>query len=297
MKNLLLFISLAISTNLLFAQDYKQYFEGTNNSLTIKIDTNINNIWQIGQPQKILFNSAATVPNVIVTDTINTYPPNNNSKFSFEIFSYSGILAIQWMQKLDMEISKDGGIVEFSNDNGVTWENAINSPYAYNFYGYDTANVDTLSNGKLGFTGTDTTWKNIWLCLDGQFYYGDTLLVRFTFMSDSNNTSQEGWIIDNVIASETWLHTLEEARKKQEELVKVYPTITSGKVNIVLKKLVENHFVESMNVVDINGRIIQSFDKIPSRFFIDLRDNPNGIYYLQVNTNLTKEVFPITLQK
>ncbi len=47
------------------------------------IDTvsNPNNIWQIGSPQKTVISSAHSAPNVIITDTVNTYPPNNTSVF------------------------------------------------------------------------------------------------------------------------------------------------------------------------------------------------------------------------
>jgi hypothetical protein len=49
--------------------------------ITIDTISNPNNIWQIGVPNKPLFNTAYSVPNVIVTDTINTVPANDTSTF------------------------------------------------------------------------------------------------------------------------------------------------------------------------------------------------------------------------
>ena len=51
----------------------------------MELDTSASNIWQIGKPQKIIFDSASTVPNAIVTDTINFYPINNISRFGIKI--------------------------------------------------------------------------------------------------------------------------------------------------------------------------------------------------------------------
>ena len=123
------------------AQYTTQYFDGAdtipNYSVKIKIGNNSNNIWQIGPPQKIIFNSASTAPNVLVTDTINNYPPNNISQFKFTVvpFNTFGVMAIQWNQKLDMNLQHDGGIIEYSIDTGTTWHNIFNDPHVYNVYG------------------------------------------------------------------------------------------------------------------------------------------------------------------
>ena len=69
--------------------------------------------------------------NVIITDTINTYPVNDTSRFSFSVyndFSFA-IVAIQWLQKLDIDSTGDIGTIEFSTDGGQTWQNTFNNPY------------------------------------------------------------------------------------------------------------------------------------------------------------------------
>ncbi|MGI8893309.1 MAG: hypothetical protein ACR2GN_07585 [Bacteroidia bacterium] len=132
-KQLLLTLAFTLISYLSIGQMWQQYFDGADtiydpnvspSSIYIEIDTNSSNIWQIGAPQKNIFDSAATAPNVIVTDTINYYPVNNSSSFQFSIVPWVpwGILAIQWKQKLDFDAGLDGGIIEFSVDSGTTWQ-------------------------------------------------------------------------------------------------------------------------------------------------------------------------------
>src|SRR5690349_9118432 len=56
--------------------------------------THLNNIWQIGKPQKTAFDSAYSPLNVLVTDTINTYPINDTSIFTIVFPGY--ILTPSW---------------------------------------------------------------------------------------------------------------------------------------------------------------------------------------------------------
>ena len=47
------------------------------------------NIWQIGVPHKTFFNTAYTLPNAIVTDTMNVYPVNNSSAFELIVGNFN----------------------------------------------------------------------------------------------------------------------------------------------------------------------------------------------------------------
>ena len=105
----------------------------------------------------------------------------------------------------------------------------------YNFYGFDATNKDTLINGDYAFSGTDTTWKNIWLCFDYSWIISiDNLSFRYTLKSDSVNNNREGWMIDNLISHITLIHTVNEV--KEEEYMKVGPNPTSGRIDISTKK-------------------------------------------------------------
>lgn len=304
MKKLLLTCLLfAFSLNQSSAQFYSQYFDVpdslTYNPLRILVDSSSNNIWQIGPPQKVIFNSSSTLPNAIVTDTINTYPVNDSSSFIIKIPVWSpfGIFAVQWMQKLDMDAQHDGGYIEYSTDTGQTWENVFNNPYVYNFYGFDSANADTLMNGDFAFSGTDSVWKNVWLCFDFSWwstFSNDTVLFRFTFKSDSIDNAKEGWIIDNMFAQTTFIHTVKEG--ESTEYLNVFPNPSTGIINIQMEKIQEFHIIEKMELIDITGKSVQMWENIPVKFWIDGKKYKPGVYFLKVKTNIRSEFRQIVIE-
>ncbi|MBC8172323.1 MAG: T9SS type A sorting domain-containing protein [Chitinophagales bacterium] len=289
-----------------FAQsefNFSQYFDGADTAMStsvlIQIDSDSLNLWQIGKPDKLYFNKAATEPNVLVTDTLNYYPSNNISSFFVKIdpiwFQDWAIIALQWKQKLDIEKHEDGGIIEYTNDGGVTWNNVFNNPAVNNFYGYDESNKDTLNTGEIAFSGTDTTWRDIWLCMDNSYLsIWDSTLFRFTLKTDTLENTKEGWMIDNMTMHTTLLHV--GIHDKQTEYLKVYPTITNGIVHIEAEKLFEFHIIESMQLFNIKGEIVKNYGRSPTKFYIDIDGHPDGLYYLKINTNKRSMTFPVILE-
>lgn len=287
------------------AQTFKQYFDGADtaaaSSIVVDLDTSSENIWQIGPPQKTIFDSAATLPNAIVTDTINNYPMGNTSRFSFKLKSSLwgawGILAIRWKQKLDMDTNRDGGIVEYSLDGGTNWVNAFNSPDVYNFYGFQPENRDTLITGEYAFSGQDTVWRDIWLCFDNSFLgLNDSVFLRFTLQSDSLDNNREGWLIDNITAHKTFIHTIAKG-PDNDQYLRVYPTVTTGVVHIEAQKLQEFHIIKSLQVMDMQGRVVKEYKNCPTKYYIDIGDLASGQYRLKVTTNKRSETFPVMLNR
>lgn len=284
------------------SQEFYQYFDGAdttaNNSIFMQIDTSSSNIWQIGSPQKYIFDSAFSSPNVIVSDTVQYYPTNNSSRFQYTVIPWEtwGVLAIQWMQKLDIDPSGDGGVIEFSVDGGENWDNVFNNPYVYNFYGYDSINVDTLPTGQWVFTGTDSTWKDLWLCYDMTWLnYNDSIMVRHTLITDSVESNHEGWMMDNFLVHVTIIHTVNEV--EQQEYLKVQPNPTSGKIDIVARKIDAFHIIEKMELINMEGKVVQEFGISPTKFSINIGHHPSGVYFLKIQTNIQTESFQIILQK
>jgi hypothetical protein len=297
----LLSLLFLLAFKLSFGQTMYQYFDGQSfNALVVNIDSTPNNIWQIGQPQKTFFNSALSQPRALVTDTINAYPVNDTSGFWIEIIPYQmgfagGIRALQWAQKLDYTSNLDGGTIEFSSDDGATWSNVFNNPYVYSFYGFDSQNADTLADGTFAFSGRDTSWKDIWLCFDFSFY-NDTVMVRFKNHSDGNDDGKEGWMIDNMIAHLTIVHTAKRTEPTSEDL-KVYPSVSSSRFNIEGKPANDHDVIQSLKVYDAAGRLVKDYGRCPLKFYIDLGSYAEGKYMIDVQTTVKKQTFPVMVKK
>lgn len=279
---------------------FSQYFDGADtnkyNSILVQLDTGSGNVWQVGPPQKTLFDSAATAPNAIVTDTINTYPNDKSSAFQFGLRRYSlrgNIVAFRWMQKLDMDFGHDGGAVEYSLDTGQTWISIFTDTNVYNFYGFDTTNADTLANGTHVFTGTDSVWRDVWLCYRNSYFlqHGDSIIFRFTFYSDNVDSNKDGWMIDNMLIQETIFHTVNKTDPGKTLLV--YPTITTGIVKVSLGD--EKGYIDNMVLVNEQGQIVKRISVKGTKADFDIGGMPAGNYFLSVHTDKNIEIHRVVL--
>lgn len=300
MKTIRWFIYISfLLPSLLYGQTFQNDFDGTNpQSLPIEIGTETTNIWQIGMPQKTIFNSAATQPNALLTDTLNYIPNNNTSSFEYKFWVYFQwtIVGFQWKQKLDLDHGKDFGNLEFSVDDGLTWQSAFDNPYVYDIYGHDDSNLDTLPTGEIYFTGTDAAWRDIWFCMDANWLsFQDTLRVRHTIISDSIDNNNEGWMLDNLVVHNTLIHTNSEVR--QDNYIIAAPNPTTGRVHITTRKSQGFHIIEKMELSDAAGKLLRQWENIPTKFFVDLDEFPNGVYFLNIKTNKDSETVKLVLQK
>ncbi len=291
------FVSLTIR-----CQTYNQFFDGFNtnpsNSIIVGIQTSSTNIWQIGAPQKTMFNSASTLPKVIITDTINTYPINNVSTFTFAVKNTaSGFpYALQWKQKLDMDAGLDGGIIEISMNSGNTWQNVHNNPNVYQFYGFLPSSKDTINGNEYCFSGTDNVWRDIWLCLPTVLTnLNDTIYYKFTFKSDGINTNKEGWMIDNMNAHNTIIHPVKEI--SQIDNIVVYPNITNGIVNVEMKKTANTDVIQNIELYNSEGKLVESYGQNYTKVVLDISKHKAGMYYLNVTINKKVSKFKILYEK
>lgn len=291
----LLMVILTVAT----AFTYTNFFEGTSN-LKIEIDTtDTNNIWQIGEPQKTIFHTASTVPNVIVTDTVNSYSLGDTSSFIVHLkkdtLFNAPIRAIQWVQKLDMDTNNAWGRIDFTVDSGQTWNNIFNNPYIYNVFGFNYNNLDTIS-GEVYFTGTDTAWQNVWVCFDiSYFWQFDSVQLKYTFLTDTIGPQKEGWMLDNFYLQVATPHTLAYLEKEGAD-IGLYPNPTNGILNIYADPN-KNHIIEEIKVYDIKGSLVKQYGRTPRKFYIDLTDLPNGNYVIKVKTDKHNLSEMITLNR
>ena len=194
-----------------YSQVYWAYninFEDISQLFRLEIDTisNPNNIWQIGSPQKTTLSNAYSSPNVIITDTVNSYPINDTSVFIIKHIACFGLFVGGYVDLVgyyyvNSDTLKDYGKIEFSHDNGTSWVDLLN----------DSILIDTINNhywywsnlDKPTLTGNSNGWNGFFVNIGklGGFYkvqIGDTVLYRFSFISDSIQTNKDGLMFDNL---------------------------------------------------------------------------------------------------
>ncbi|MFZ2897342.1 MAG: T9SS type A sorting domain-containing protein [Saprospiraceae bacterium] len=172
------------------------------------IDTaNTQNCWQIGTAEKPSFTTFPFSPNAIVTDTADHYPADNHSSFyipydlffSYPIISGSHILELSFSYEIDADSTKDYGAVLISLDGGVTWVDYFNFPSA-EFY-WISPNGSWNSSSPPPFTGKSNGWIYCYSLIWGLINDNpdlDSITFRFDFQSDSIETEQDGWMIDEI---------------------------------------------------------------------------------------------------
>jgi len=262
------------------------------NHLIIDTVANHNNIWQVGAPQKPLFFSAFTAPNAIVTDTFNSYPVNDTSSFTILniafgmgfVWPHTVILSGEY--NVNSDTLTDYGIIEFSPDNGTTWIDLINdTTYALNMM---------WNTPKPTLSGNSNGWNLFYVNIAGlgpifNIQDGDTVLYRFTFISDSIQTNKDGLMFDN-FHFEDYIEDIPEIQN--DNLISVFPNPAD-----------EFLFIQKANSSD--QQIVQLFDYAGQTIYdnqnyngksIDTRKLINGIYLLKYSDTKSFSVKQFVVQ-
>jgi hypothetical protein len=77
----------------------------------------------------------------------------------------------------------------------------------------------------------------------------------------------------------------------------VYPNPAKNIINIQLKAETEFHIIENMELIDSQGRLVEQWKNIPTRYWIETSKYKSGVYYLKIKTNLRSKTIPVTIQK
>ena len=207
MKNLLIFFSIIFLVPTLHAQDYcSDYCYGFEDTICMKHvlkDTASGNLWQTGKPQKNVINSAIFSDNAIITDTINVYPENNLSIFTIRsVASWGDVYGFRTFSgyyNVHTDSLKDYGTIEYSPDMGTTWIDLVSDTlYSSGRNWYSTIPVLTgCSGGWRSFECTLADYGSVF-----ELEMGDTLLYRFSFISDSLFDDMDGLAFDNICFTE-----------------------------------------------------------------------------------------------
>jgi hypothetical protein len=265
-------------------------FEDTSEYKYIKIDST--GVWKIVQPLKeILFipeNAPSYGRYAIITEPDSaSYDTNVFSSFQFKLIITSGVdfYAIGFDHKFDFERNQDGGVLETSYDLGQTWTNLLydtnifnHIDYVSNFYSEE--DLIAAYNNQPGFTGTKADMTRIDIYFDfNDELKGDTLLIRFLVISDSIDSGNEGWMLDEIgfgggfVPIETFIGSK----------INVFPNPVLDNLNIDSPEIQ----IDRVEILDLLGNILVSSKYQRS---IPVGNLSRGVYILILNNNIVRKI-------
>lgn len=277
MRKLLLSFSLTLIAATSFGQSiWEINFENTTTLNRVLIDTvtNPSNIWQIGHPNKTVFTNPNSPPNVIATDTLNVYSTNDTSSFTIIHIAGDGW---QGYPKIDIggwyfvnsDTITDFGYIEFSSDHGNTWF-LVDSYTSFCTWGA-TMEIPVFSGNSFG-------WKHFYYCIDPQttVNHGDTILYRFTFISDSIQTNKDGLMFDD-LHFEDWSEGIGEVQN--DNLILLFPNPTNSLLYIDIQK---QSVKKTVQIFSYNGQLLFEDNNFNSMYVDIAKLNlTEGLYFLK----------------
>lgn len=241
--------------------------------------------WQIGSPQKPVFTSAFSAPNVISTDTIQSYSPSDTSSFTIS-YVLAFIPLISFMSgnyMVNSDSLQDYCKMELSPDNGVTWIDLVNDT-TY-------ANQILWQNSKPVFTGNSNGWTSFSVDISQLFFtfnlsQGDTVLWRCTFYSDSIQTNKDGIMFDN-LSIYSWVNGINEWEFTRVTS-RIFPSPSCEQITIIPSERKEISF--ELLIYNSTGNNVLKKECPGERITADITKFTAGIYYYEI-VNESEKVF------
>ncbi|OFY89477.1 MAG: hypothetical protein A3K10_11730 [Bacteroidetes bacterium RIFCSPLOWO2_12_FULL_31_6] len=257
---------------------------------------NLSNSWQIGSPNKVVFNNSYSPVSSIVTDTVNTYPSNDTSIF-YAVYAptwFANYLStyapfrIEFYHRFHTDTLTDFGTIELSKDGGNTWINGLDGFYSYNYTPMDNSHIFLGTNDtiySLVVTGNSNGWVHSTITIDLDWWNIsgiplDSIIVKFTFKSDSVNNFKDGWQIDNLCIKYLIPLGIEEIESKNN--LNVYPNPTQD--YFIVNYNLQDNSKAVFRLYDVMGKevIIQPITDMVGELKISSSTLKQGIYFYQV---------------
>lgn len=268
------------SFNFTFENETVDFNNNPNNFL--QKDYSINsNLFEIGNSYKNTYINEYFGSNALMTDTINPYLKSNLSSVRFKIRCIECLFdefSLDFYYKMDCDTLHDGGLVQYSTDDGLNWDNIINCTFCdlTNFYGAE----DTISSlGDVGFNSSVETWAMSGIHINTQEL--SEIDFRFVFGSDSCDSGKNGWLIDNISINGSTVHIPENTNTNK---VSLFPNPVT---EISVLQLNDNSDdIERLVIYDITGRIVFVRDgELFRECVIDQNSFISGLYFYKIKTN------------
>ena len=264
------------------------------NITLIKIDTT--STWEIGSPTKSIFDSSYSGINSIITDLDSLYQNNDTSSF-LAVYSDQGWvpnylnsylpLEIEFNHRFNTDSITDFGTIEMSFNGGDKWYDVLSDSYnaafqnGYENYHYFEYSGDTIFD-SLTVTGNSNGWVHSKLSKEiGQIisndtlFYVDTILLKFTFISDSIGRN-EGWQIDDLcIKMDYYFLSINEVNSFDD--FKISPNPNNGNFTVGDYSSLKGQ----LEIFDVNGVLVYTEPNISNSSLIKTKLR-TGLYFVKL---------------
>ncbi|WP_445381346.1 thrombospondin type 3 repeat-containing protein [Robiginitalea sp. IMCC43444] len=190
-------------------------FEASNATLLTYNETGGTSVWEKGVPDGTLLDEAASGTQVYGTNLDGNYPDVAKSYLVSNCYEFSSILApvLSFKMAYDLEENFDIVYVEYSTNNGQSWEVLGNVNSQPNWYSSDRTNASSGTDDDCQlcpgaqWTGRNTTLTEYSYDFTANAIQGETdlrsedsIIFRITFASDQF-VNEEGVVIDDFVVT------------------------------------------------------------------------------------------------
>lgn len=255
--------------------------------------------WEIGEPNKSVFQGSYSGTNSIVTDLVNPYEENQTSVFYFiyQDEEYGGLpnylgmyspIEIELHHRFLTNSEDDFGSIEFSYDNGDTWYDLLSDDYSITYDDYKNEHYFE-STGVTIYDSLDVYndsegWVHSFITKDvDQMFYDsgfnlDSLIFKFSFTSASG-TGNDGWQIDDIcMKMDTW-DTWDGVNNRVESLkVNTFPNPATDHIIFTLNDISDS----DIEIYDIYGCLVTELLLNNNEAQWNCQNQASGIYFYQI---------------
>ena len=245
--------------------------------------------WQIGDPDKTVFDSAYSAPAALVTDTVLPYPVGGISYAEFSVpmnfFAEAGELTFK--HAMDMDSSEAYGWLEYYDaEDALAWVKV--DPWSGWPLNFEWTGAGTDTDTALVFTGSSNGWVSTtleWYCTlvvlmepGLRMSYADSLRFRFAFQTVANTNGHDGWMIDDLVV--TNIGCPGSIHENGLASLLVSPNPTNDRVTIELTNAPSSPM--TLEFFRADGAVVLRERLKGARHTLDLGALPNGPYVIRI---------------
>lgn len=249
-------------------------------------------LWQVGAPDKPVFDSAYSAPFALVTDTLLPYPTGgvDFAEFSFPIDYFGEAIDLTFMHRMDVDSGQAYGWIEYFNPEASVWVRmgSPGDPWQYGFTEFYAPEGSVTDSGVV-FTGEHQQWNFAefqLICIavfrnDGNRGGMDQMRYRFAFQGTENISGRDGWMIDNVHVHNYGICSgVEELAERQ---LSVWPNPVDDALSASLEQ--GGSAPVEVEITACDGRLVRrEWRRASSSISISTKELPDGAYALRTST-------------